>query len=126
GGIGSAKNDVIFAFDVMNHKCSEIPLSLILLQNRYGHSSSVYNNEIYIFGGKRYYTKTFDFSEPPTDTLLYILSPNGSGRQIEGSGDIRRARVFQSSIIHKDKMYIAGGYVDATRYSNSSYCLDLK
>lgn len=64
GGITSNKSNLIWRFDAENLEFNQIPqYNLPLGNQRYGHSSVLYNKKVYIFGGKTWINNYCDLGD---------------------------------------------------------------
>ncbi|KAJ6226143.1 kelch repeat domain [Anaeramoeba flamelloides] len=108
----------LWRFDLTTHKFKLIKTNSKNLKGRYGHTSIVYEDKMYIFGGiDKDFMKTgllvFDFLKGE-----WITDPETAGTPISD-------RSFHSACLYKYFMVIYGGEDSETELSNEVRMLDL-
>ncbi|BFZ64595.1 Negative regulator of mitotic exit [Saitoella coloradoensis] len=89
---------------------------------RYGHTLSLLGSRLYVFGGQvdGYFFNdlvSFDLNELNTPKSRWELAPTAPGTAIPP------ARTNHSSVVHNDKLYIAGG-TDGSVWYNDTWVYD--
>jgi N-acetylneuraminic acid mutarotase len=110
-------NKDVYAFDLNTYQWSKVNVEGEI-QPRYAHSASLYQNDkMIVFGGF--------FRENTNDETLYCLNlTKMKWSKMKQNGNIPEVRVYHSSVIYRNCMYVFGGLLIGLRppkFSNELY-----
>eukprot|EP01091_Cochliopodium_minus_P009275 TRINITY_DN2248_c0_g4_i1.p1 TRINITY_DN2248_c0_g4~~TRINITY_DN2248_c0_g4_i1.p1 ORF type:complete len:1366 (+),score=395.37 TRINITY_DN2248_c0_g4_i1:350-4447(+) len=113
----------IIEFDLDTRTYIFINLLGKLPPSRAYHTSVVYNNKMYVFGGKTITQSAL--SKELKDLWSYDIKKK-KWKKLETKGEVPGSRRGHSAVIYKEKMYLFGGFNETRGYSNDLYEFDFK
>ena len=120
GGLNSIQKSKIWKFNPEDKTWNQIEINGFKNDNRYGHTGVLRYRNLYIFGGKLIYGKTFgDLEIFNLDNKNWTIPQLDTNKRL----DLRRNHIASSI---GNQMFIHGGINESGKYLNDSYLLSYK